>query len=124
MLSKFQNNIRVIETRMLTFCHSKIPDTWDGFDTYNAFVAASSNYVKAKQEIEIYAAVGAFSRAAMPEIIIADKSVPLEADGVAHYKFKAPEKTGKHIVHVKISFTDVGGRRQTVFKDIEYTVAQ
>ncbi|HLG39860.1 MAG TPA: hypothetical protein VI461_09335 [Chitinophagaceae bacterium] len=125
MLSKFQNNIKINENKIIDFCNDHVANNiFRIFDTFNAFAASSSSYVKAREEIEIVAAVGAFSRAAMPEILIDGKNVPLDVDGAAHYKFKAPAKAGKYNVTVRISYNDEEGKRQIAQKDIEYTVAQ
>lgn len=124
MLSKFQNNIKVNENRMVAFCNSKV-GSFDGDDyyTYSFLAILNSSYVKAGEELEITAGVGSFSRAAMPVIIINGKNVSLDVDGASHYKFKASDKPGKHVVPVEINFTDQEGKKQTISKNIEYTVA-
>ncbi len=125
MLSKFQNNIRVTENEMAAFCNNKIGTT-DGsgyYMTYSAFAIISSSCMKGLEEAEITAGVGSFSKAAQPTIKINGQDVPLDEDGASHYKFKASDKAGKHAVPVEITFTDQDGKKQTINKNIEYTVA-
>jgi gliding motility-associated protein GldM len=125
MLSKFQNNVKIIENKTVAFCNSKVAsyDSHGYYSSYSIFAAISSGCVKAKEEIEITAGIAAFSKLALPIVIINGKNVPLDEIGAAIYKFKASDKPGKHIVPVEISFTDQDGQKQTVTKNIEYTVA-
>lgn len=123
-LSQFQNNIKNIENRMVQFCVNK---TSGGciltFEVYSAIVAQSSSYLRGGQEIEITAGVGAFSKAAKPMIVFDGKTLPVDESGVAIYKFRTPGKAGEYNVPVKIIYIDQEGRKQTIVKDVEYTVA-
>ena len=76
----------------------------------------SSSYVNAGEEIEITSGIGAFSKAAQPIILINGKNVSSDADGAAHYKFKASDKPGKHVVPVEINFTDQEGKNKPLQK--------
>lgn len=125
VLSKFQNNVKNLENRMIAFCDNKIGST-DGYGfytTYSPIAVISSSYLKAGEEIEITAGIGSFSKAALPVVIINGKNIPLGETGAAISKFKAPDKSGKHIVPVEISYIDQDGKKQTIIKNIEYTVA-
>ena len=123
ILSKFQNNIRINENRMTMFCYDKCSGEVVKYDTYSAIITQNSSYVKANEEIEITSGIGAFSKAAQPVITINGKTVSIDEGGAAHYKFKTSDKPGKHIVPVEISFTDQEGKKQTITKSVEYTVA-
>jgi len=123
MLSKFQNNVMIIENRTVEFCNNKVNSSHRIFSAYSGFAVINSSYVKASEELEITSGVGAFSTAALPVISINGKNVPTDVDGAAHYKFKASSKPGKHIVPVVISYIDLDGRKQTITKNMEYTVA-
>jgi gliding motility-associated protein GldM len=123
MLSKFQNNIRIVENKMINFCDNKCSYNAFVIHTYSAMITKSSSYVKAGEEIEIIAGIGAFSKAAQPIILINGMNVSTDADGAAHYKFKSSDKPGQHSVPVVISFNDQEGKKQTITKNIEYTVA-
>jgi len=124
MLSKFQNNVVVVENNTVNYCNNKVWSHIRDYDIYAAFAVTNSSYVEAREEIEITAGVGAFSRSAKPEIIVAGQNIPIDADGAAHYKFKVSNKPGKYKVPVQISFFDQDGKKQTVVKSIEYTVAE
>jgi gliding motility-associated protein GldM len=123
ILNKFQNNIKITENRMTSFCNENV-SYGDYFTTYSPIITQSSSYVRSGEEIEIMAGIGAFSRKNLPEILINRINAPLAEDGAAHYKFKASNKPGKYSVPVKISYTDADGNKQWVEKNIEYTVAQ
>lgn len=122
LLTKLENNVIITENRIAVFCLEQIPSRGDYFTMYSAIVAPSSTQVKAGEEIEIMAGVGAFSIWAKPNILINGNNIALSEDGIAHYKFKASNKSGKHNVIVKIDFTDQDGRQQTITKDLTYNV--
>jgi gliding motility-associated protein GldM len=124
MLSKFQNNIKIIENWMTMFCLNQVPSTDRYFDSYSAIVAQSTSSVKPNEPIEITAGIGAFSIMAQPVITISGKNVQVEEDGAAHYKFKASNKPGKHCVTVEITFNDIYGKKQSINKTVEYTVVE
>jgi gliding motility-associated protein GldM len=124
ILSKFQNDVKTSENKIVEFCHNKVGAVAVRFDTYNAFAATSSNYVMPGDEMEIMAGVGAFSKAALPEITIDGSPEKITEDGAAHRKINAATSLGKHTVKVHIKYKDQDGNDQTVTKDIEYTVGQ
>lgn len=124
ILSKFQNDVRTSENKIVEFCHNKVGQVIVRYDTYTAFAATNSSYVMPGDEMEITAGVGAFSKAALPEITIEGSPEALAEDGAAHRKIKASESLGKHTVTVNIKYTDQEGIVRTIPKTIEYTVGQ
>lgn len=124
-LSQFQNNIKNIENRMVQFFVYKIPSGCIlSFDVYSVIVGQNSSYLRRRHEMSIMAGVGAFSKAAKPEIAFSGKTIPIDESGVAIYRFKASGNPGKYIVPVKITYIDQEGREQILSKDVKYTVAQ
>lgn len=124
MLSKFENNVKIIENTLVTFCSNQIDGIIESYTVFRAIVGQSSNYIKAGDEIEITAGIGAFSVAARPRITINDKIIQITEGGVALYKLKTPLKAGKYSVPVKIEYTDEDGRKELMTKNIEYTVIE
>lgn len=124
ILSKFQNDIKTSENRIIQHCHNKVGEVIVRYDTYTAFAATNSSYVMPGDKMEITAGVGAFSKAALPTISIAGNVIPLAEDGAAHKEIVASASLGKHKVPVTIQYTDQEGKLQTITKDIEYTVGQ
>ena len=125
LLSKFQNNIKVNENKLLMYCLFKIQSVIiDGYDWLSVFVSQNTSYLKSGDKVEITAGVGAFSQRALPEIIIGGKKIPIDVTGVAIASFKAPNKPGKHFVPVEVSYTDQDGKKQTITRTIEYTVLE
>ena len=121
MLSKFQNNIKNAEAEIVTFAHNQIGAVKVIYDQFAALVGQSSNYVMPGQEIEITAGVGAYSKAAQPQISINGASAPLDADGRAVYKINA-SGAGDHSVPVKVTYTKPDGTSETKSFDVKYTV--
>jgi gliding motility-associated protein GldM len=124
MLSKFANNVRIVENKMISFCNNKTVSYNDVDDSYSTIITQSSSYVRAGEEIEITAGIGAFSKAGLPKITIDGKDIPPGYSGAAIYKVKASVKAGKHIVPVEISYIDQDGKKQTIEKQVEYTVVK
>ncbi len=123
ILSKFQNDIKTSENRTVALLHEQVGKVVVRYDAFAAIVGQSSNYVMPGQEIEISAGVGAFSRAAQPQITINGRPAPIGAEGQALMKV-AGGGIGKHAVPVVIRFQDQDGQWKEVRKNVEYTVGQ
>lgn len=124
ILSKFQNDVKTSENKLIAYCHNKVGEVIVRYDTYAAFAQTNSSYVMPGDEMEITAGVGAFSKAAAPVITIAGQNVALDADGAAHKKMNAETSLGEHTINVVVEFTDQDGKKQTMPKAIKYIVGQ
>lgn len=124
VLNQFQNNIRIIENKILWFCNNKVGLIIENFETYSAIVAQNISIARPGEQIEINAGLGTFIIKAKPEITINDISVLLNEEGYATYKFKAASKTGKHYVPVKIKYIDQDGKENIIKKQVEYTIVK
>jgi hypothetical protein len=123
MLTQLENNIKVQENRLISFCHEQNSYMPFRFDVFSTLIIQSSTYVKAGDQIEITAGIGAFSTSAQPKIIIKGRNLLIGEDGATHYKFSASTIPGKHSIPVKISFTDKDGVKKEMEKRRIYTVA-
>jgi len=123
ILSKFQNDVKSTENRVVQFCHNKVGEVVVRNDSYAAFAAADANYVMPGEKINILAGVGGFSKAASPTISVDGKVIPLGQDGTATTELTAGS-FGNHKINVNFVYTDQDGNKQTVLKTIEYTVGQ
>ncbi|MFT3908831.1 MAG: gliding motility protein GldM [Ferruginibacter sp.] len=121
LLSKFQNNVRNAENQVVTYCHNQVGAVKVVYDEFTALVGQNSNYVMPGEDLEITAGVGAYSKAAKPEITIAGSGVALDADGRAVYKTKA-SGAGARSVPVNVTFTKPDGTKETKSFDVKYTV--
>jgi gliding motility-associated protein GldM len=124
ILSKFQNDVKTSENKIVEFCHNKVDRVVVRYDTYAAFAQSSSSYVMPGDEIEITAGVGAFSKAALPIVNIGGSVEPLGEDGAAHKKMTAATTLGEHTIMVNVEYTDQEGNKQTIQKPIKYIVGQ
>ena len=125
MLNKLQNNIRVIENKIILYCHEHVGST-DGHGLATSVSVVSiinSSVVQPGDDIEIFSGVGEFNTFYKPEVFVYGKVVPIDQTGVAVSKLKAPAKPGKYSVPIKIQYIDQDGRQQTFQKEIEYTIA-
>lgn len=124
ILSKFQNDIKTTENKIINFCHNQVGKVEIVFDSYAAVVGQSSNYLMPGQEIEITAGVGAFSKKAQPTISINGSSVAIGEDGTAKYKTSGGG-VGSHNIPVRISFFNQNtNKNEIVEKTISYIVGQ
>jgi gliding motility-associated protein GldM len=123
ILSKFQNDVKTSENKVVSFCHEQVGKVVVRYDTYTAIVGQSSNYIMPGQEIEVMAGVGAFSKAAAPQISINGQGISLGEDGQARLKMNGGS-LGKHTIPIVIRFKDQDGKDQVIPKTIEYTVGQ
>jgi gliding motility-associated protein GldM len=121
MLSKFQNNVKNAENQVVTFAHNQIGAVKVIYDQFAALVGQSSNYVMPGQEIQITAGVGAYSKAAQPQISIGGSSQAIDAEGRAVYKFQA-SGAGNHTVPVSVTYTKPDGTKESKTFNVEYTV--
>jgi len=121
ILSKFQNDVKTSENRVIQVCHNKVGEVVVRFDTYAAIVGQNSNYLMPGQELEITAGVGAFSKGATPTITIAGRPYQIGAEGTATAKLPGGG-VGPHTIPVRISYTDQEGKPQVIDKVVEYKV--
>jgi gliding motility-associated protein GldM len=70
ILSKFQNDIKTAENKVVAFCHTKVGEVKVIFDSYAAIVGQTTNYAMPGEEIKITAGIGAYSKASAPQITI------------------------------------------------------
>lgn len=123
ILSKFQNDIKTTENKVVSFCHEQVGKVTVRFDTYAAIIGQNSKYLMPGQDIEIDAGVGAFSKQALPVITIGGQTVAIGDDGAAHIKMPAGA-IGNRTIPVRIEYKDQDGVMQKIEKNIEYTVGQ
>ncbi|HEX7904359.1 MAG TPA: gliding motility protein GldM [Chitinophagaceae bacterium] len=123
ILSKFQNDVKTSENRVVQFCHNKVGEVVVIFDTYKAIVGQNSTYLMPGQDLEITAGVGAFSKKALPSVSIGNQSIIVGEEGTATAKMPSGGM-GKHSVPVRITYTDQDGKLQTIERLVDYTVGQ
>jgi gliding motility-associated protein GldM len=123
ILSKFQNDVKTSENKVVTFCHEQVGKVILRFDAFEAIVGQNSKYLMPGQEIEITAGLGAFSKQKLPTVSIGGANVALNEKGIAEYK-TAGGGMGSHTINVSVSFTDQDGNLQKREIPVEYVVGQ
>lgn len=122
ILEKFKNDILNTENQIVSYCYYKTFPIDHSYHLFRAIVGQSSNYVKAGDNIELTAGIGAFSVDAKTKVTIDRKDIELNPDGVAIYKFKTPIKAGKYSKAIKIEYTKPDSTKEIKTINIEYTV--
>jgi gliding motility-associated protein GldM len=120
MLSKYQNDVKTTENKVVNFCHNQVGQVVVRFDAFEPIVGSSSNYLFPGQELQITAGLGAFSSTKKPTVIINGSNIPLDAKGIATSKFKVGSTSGS--VKVKVDYLDQDGIPQSKTIDVPYTV--
>lgn len=121
MLSKFQNDVKNSESQIVDFCLKQVSEVVLEYDQFQAIASQSSEYLMPDQEMTITGGVGAFSKAAAPNVSVDGAGVPLNAQGVAEYKFKVGGP-GTYSKKVRITFKKPDGTDGSVEKELKYTV--
>ncbi len=121
MLSKFQNDVKNSEAQVVDYCHRKVGEVEVIYNEFQAFAGTNSQYLMPGQELVITAGVGAFSKAAKPNISVDGAGVGLNTEGVAEYKTKVGGP-GSYTKTVNIRFLKPDGTTANVAKKVEYTV--
>jgi len=121
-LNKIKSEVLVTEQNLVSYFDSQIKASYICGGPFPLAVISSS-YVKAGQSIEVSAGIGQFNTAANAKVIINDKEIELNNEGVAQYSFKANGKQGKHIIPVTIGYYKPDGTQVEVRKNIEYIIA-
>ena len=123
ILSKFQNDVKTTENKVISFCHEKVGAVEVIQDAFAALALANTTNALPGQEIEITAGVGGFSKKISPKITIAGQTQTVGDDGAVHYKFKA-SNLGSNSIPVIIEYTDQNNKVQKITKTVEYVVGQ
>jgi len=121
ILSKFQNDVKTTENKVISFCHEKVGAVEVIQDAFAAIAIANTTNALPGQDIEITAGVGGFSKKISPKININGQNFDVGDDGAAHYKFKA-DRMGTNSIPVVIEYTDQNNKVQRITKTIEYVV--
>ena len=122
-LTRLQNNIKIIENKVINFCHEQVGTTGGPCIVDWPFAGISSSVVEPGQRIEIIAGMSSFNQYTNTKVFIYGRPIQLKEDALAVCRFKAQTKPGKYYVPVKMNYKDQNGRQQTVQKEIEYIVA-
>lgn len=123
MLSKFQNDVKTSENRVVSLFHEQVGQVKVRFNQFAAIVGQSSNYLMPGQELQINAGIGAFSTDAKPVVQIGGATVPINEEGMAVWKTNV-SSMGTNSIPVTIRYVDQDGNPKTITKAIEYTVGQ
>jgi gliding motility-associated protein GldM len=122
ILSKFQNDIKTAENKVVAFCHSKVGEVKVIFDAYAPIIGQSSGYLMPGQELEIKAGIGAYSKQAQPVISINGQGVAIGPEGYASFKTTV-NGIGSHTIPVRIGyFNQVTGKQEVAEVPVEYIV--
>ena len=123
ILTKFQSDVRNSEQDIIAYCHKEIGEVELIYDEFAALAVSNSQYFLPGDDLIIRAGVGAFSKAAKPQIYVDGQSIPLKTDGLAEYTLKIGEGyVGEQSKKVKIVYAKPDGTVASVEKIIKYNI--
>lgn len=123
MLNKIENDLRNTENKLTILCNEQCSPIDRGFRSYKVIINQKATIIKTGEKMNITVGIGAYSIETRPSFTIADKEIPVNAEGFAQYDFKAPAKPGINRIPVVIKFyNDISGKEVTVKETVEYTV--
>ena len=121
ILSKFQNDVKTSENKVITYCHERVGKVELVFNQYEPIIGQNSQVLLAGQDLEITAGLAAFNTDKKPVVTINGAVVPLNEKGLAVKSFPV-NSTGS--IPVKVSYTDQDGNAKFKDIDVKYTVGQ
>jgi gliding motility-associated protein GldM len=124
ILSKFQNDIRTSENKVVAFCHQQVGQVVVRFDRFEAIIGQNSNYLMPGQQLEIKAGVGAFSPQARPTISIGGQTQQIGDSGFVRYATQVPAGVGQKSIPVHITYKDQDGNDRVIDRVVNYTIGQ
>jgi gliding motility-associated protein GldM len=124
ILSKFQNDVKTSENRVVSFCHQQVGHVVVRFTQFDAIIGQNSNYLMPGQKLEIKAGVGAFSPQAKPTISIAGQSQSIGDSGFVKYETVVPAGIGTRTIPVHITYQDQDGNMKVLDRVVTYTIGQ
>jgi gliding motility-associated protein GldM len=124
ILSKFQNDVKTSENKVVNFCHQQVGQVVVRFDRFEPIIGQSSNYLMPGQSLEIKAGVGAFSNAAKPSITIGGVTQQIGDSGFVRYSTQAAQGLGQKTIPISISYKDQDGNDRRIDRVVTYTVGQ
>jgi gliding motility-associated protein GldM len=124
ILSKFQNDVKTSENKVVNFCHAQVGQVVVRFDRFEPIIGQSSNYLMPGQSLEIKAGVGAFSNAAKPTISIGGVTQQIGDSGFVRYTTQAAAGLGQKTIPISISYKDQDGNERRIDRVVSYTVGQ
>ena len=121
ILSKFQNDVKTSENRVVNFCHNQVGAVEIVYNRYKPIIGQNATVLLAGQKLEVNAGLAAFNNDKRPTVYIGGTRVDLNPEGLAVKEFPV-NSSGK--IPVRIEYTDQEGKPQFVTKDVEYVVGQ
>lgn len=121
ILSKFQNDVKTTENKLITYCHEQVGKVTIRFNAYEPIVGQNSQVLLAGQELQINAGLAAFNTENKPTVTINGQPVAVNEKGLATWKNNV-SSSGK--IPVVIRFKNQDGKEEERRQEIEYTVGQ
>lgn len=118
----FENKTIRVRNAFIDWCLKQIGTTGGGYDSFMGIASQNSIHFKPNDSLEIYAGVGQFNSKTQTQVLINNQPIETNFDGIAEYKINVGNKRGKFSKRVSIIFSNFYKQKDTVTKQIFYTV--
>lgn len=123
-LHKLKADVLITESNLLSYCSTNIGYQRRPCDIGGGIAILNSSYAQAGKLMQAFVGTGYFSLAGRPVIVIGDKKVALNSEGVAVYKFIAKGGPGKYSLPICIEYNKPDGSYAVIDRKLEYIIAQ
>jgi hypothetical protein len=123
ILTKWKIDFRLSENYILSFCNKISAIIIDRFDRFDILTGIANGHLRVGDPIEVFAGIGAFSVLCEPTVRIDGREIKVSNEtGIALDTLIANTRPGKYKIPIEITFTMPDGSRQTITKNLKYTV--
>ena len=125
VLSKLKIDFRLTENQILSYCNKMSTAIIEPFERFEVLAGLENGHLRPGEAVEIFAGIGAFSLKADPTVKINGQVIKASREtGIALDTLTADSRPGKYKIPIEITFTRPDGSRQTIKKNLSYTVGE
>jgi gliding motility-associated protein GldM len=121
ILSKFQNDVRNSQLKLIEYCYSKINSVSIPINAFDVIASANATMVVPGDEVIITAGLGGYNKDLKPSVKIDGQEVPIGENGQAIFKTTAGSPQD-YIKTVTITYANSDGVMQTKTSEVKYKV--
>ncbi len=124
ILSKIQNDIAIIGSKITEYCYAQIGSVGGGYILYEPIVSQNTKHLKNGETLIITAGVGSFFNQFRPEVSIDGKTVDMNQSGQFKFELKVSGSGGKYSIPVKIEYYDWRDTKESKMLSVDYFIDQ
>lgn len=116
--------IKLLESEILGYCDASSDVIIENYRRFSAIIGSNTTHLKQGDWMTITGGIGEFATQVKANMKVDNRLLTSNENGIIEYKFKAIENVGKHSKLVTIEFINPNGEKESVEKQVEYTIDQ